>query len=411
MKVTGIVAEYNPFHNGHKYQIEQARKLTGADYIIVALSGNFTQRGTPAILNKYDRAKMALLNGADLVVELPSFYACASAEYFAKGTMTLFEKLGVVDAICFGSECGNLNTMMEIAKVIAFEPENYKKELRASLRNGYSYPTARNNALLASLPGFAAYSTVICYPNNILGIEYLKALLQLESKIVPYTNERIGSGYHDYRLSKGYSSAISIRHALRLENPLEYIREQMPENCFEIIKEAYGKTTPVFQNDFTSILKYRMLLEHENNYMQFADVSEDLSNKMKKYLFTTTDITSFCERLKTKDLTHARISRCLGHILLDLKQPDLEEFLKAGTIFYGRILGFKESSAPLLTELKNRSSIPLITRAADAKNQLSEIGLKQFEKDMQASHIYESVVSTKFGVPMNNEYQREIIKC
>lgn len=411
MKVTGIVAEYNPFHNGHKYQIEQARKLTGADYIIVALSGNFTQRGTPAILNKYDRAKMALLNGADLVVELPSFYACASAEYFAKGTMTLFEKLGVVDAICFGSECGDLNPLTEIAKVLAYEPEDYKRELRASLRNGYSYPSARNNALLASLPGFAAYSTVICYPNNILGIEYIKALLQLESNIIPYTNERVGSGYHDYRLSQGYSSAISIRHALRLENPLEYVRGQMPENCFEILKEAYGKATPVFQDDFTSIIKYRLLLEQENSYMQFADVSEELSNKMKKYLFTTTDITSFCERLKSKDLTHARINRCLGHILLDLKQPELEEFLKEGTIFYGRILGFRADSAPLLTELKKCSSIPLITKVADAKNQLSEIGLKQFEKDMQASHIYESVVSTKFGVPMNNEYQREIIKC
>lgn len=411
MKVTGIVAEYNPFHNGHKYQIEQARKLTGADYIIVALSGNFTQRGTPAILNKYDRAKMALLNGADLVVELPSFYACASAEYFAKGNMMLFEKLGVVNAICFGSECGDLNALTEIARVLAFEPEDYKKELRASLRSGYSYPSARNNALLASLPGFAAYSTVICYPNNILGIEYIKALLQLESNIVPYTNERVGSGYHDYRLSKGYSSAISIRHALRLENPLEYVREQMPENCFEILKEAYGKATPVFQNDFTSTLKYRLLLELENGYMQFADVSEELSNKMKKYLFTATDIASFCERLKTKDLTHARINRCLGHILLDLRQPDLEEFLKEGTIFYGRILGFRTDSAPLLTELKKRSSIPLITKVADAKDQLSEIGLKQFEKDMQASHIYESVVSTKFGVPMNNEYQREIIKC
>lgn len=411
MKVTGIVAEYNPFHNGHKYQLEQARKLTGADYLIVALSGNFTQRGTPAMLNKYDRAKMALLNGADLVIELPSFYACASAEYFAKGAMTLFEKLGVVDAICFGSESGNLKLLTDIANVLAFEPEEYKRELRMNLRNGYSYPTARNNALISSLPGFAVHSAIISQPNNILGIEYIKALLQLKSKIVPYTNERIGSGYHDYKLSQGYSSAISIRHALRLENPLEYVKEQMPENCFEILKEAFGKTTPIFQNDFTSILKYRMLLEQENQYMQFIDISEDLSNKMKKYLFASTDITSFCEYLKTKDLTHARISRALGHILLNLKQADLEEFLREGTIFYGRILGFRQDSAPLLSQLKKSSSIPLISKVSEAKNQLSEIGLKQFEKDIQAAHIYEAVVSTKFGMPMNNEYQREIIKC
>lgn len=411
MKVTGIVAEYNPFHNGHKFQIEQAKKLTGADYIIVAISGNFTQRGTPAIMNKYDRTKMALLNGADLVIELPSCYACSSAEYFAKGSMTLFEKLGVVDSICFGSECGNVNALTKIAEVLAFEPEDYKKELRISLQNGFSYPAARSNALISCLPEFASHSNIIAYPNNILGVEYIKALLQMGSSIKPYTNERIGSGYHNYKLSEQYSSAISIRHALSSKHPLEHVKEQMPENCFEILTESFGKTAPVFETDFSKLLKYRMLLELEHDYVQFADVSEDLSNKMKKCLFASTDISSLCEQLKTKDLTHSRISRCLGHILLDLKQSDLETYLKEGTIFYGRILGFRKRSAPLLTELKKCSSIPLISKVADASKQLSEVGLKQFETDIQAAHIYESVVSDKFGTVMKHEYQRKIIKC
>lgn len=411
MKVTGIVAEYNPFHNGHEYQLEQAKKLTKADYLIVAMSGNFTQRGTPAIMNKYDRAKMALLNGADLVLELPACYACSSAEYFAKGAMTLFEKLGVVDSVCFGSECGNINTLMAIAEILANEPETYKKELRQKLQKGYSYPAARSSALLAALPEFAAHSTILSSPNNILGVEYIKAILQLNSNIVPYTIERVGCGYHDYKISRHFSSAIAIRQALASRQGLDNIKDQMPQNCYEILKEAFFKTAPIFEDDFTTLLKYKMLLEPEGDYTHYADISGDLSNKMRKQLFSCTDITSLCERLKTKDLTHSRITRCLSHILLGIKQEDLESYLAEGTIFYGRVLGFRQEAAPLFGELKKHSSIPLVTKVSEGENQLLGTGLLQFKQDVQAAHIYEAVVSGKFWGEMKHEYKREIVKC
>lgn len=411
MKVTGIVAEYNPFHNGHKYQIQRAKKLTGADYVVVAMSGNFTQRGTPAIMNKYDRAKMALLNGADLVLELPYCYACSSAEFFAKGAMSLFDKLSVVDSICFGSECGNINTLITIAEILANEPEDYKKELRLKLQKGYSFPAARSSALHVALPEFATHSTVLSSPNNILGVEYIKALFKLKSKIAPYTIERVGSGYHDYKLSKNFSSAIAIRQALMSESSLDNIKTQMPENCYEILKESFGKKTPVFQDDFTVLLKYKMLLSEENAYWKYADISEDLSNKMSKQLFHSTDVTSLCEQLKTKDLTHSRITRSLFHILLDLTQKDFDTYLKEGTVFYGRVLGFGKEAAPLLGEIKKHSSIPLITKVSEGENLLSGVGLMQFQKDVQTAHIYEAVAATKFGREMKHEYQREIIKC
>ena len=151
MKVTGIIAEYNPFHRGHAYHIEQAKKLTGADAVVVVMSGDFTQRGTPAIMDKYARARMALMNGADVVIELPSCYACASAEYFADGAVALLDSLGIVDTLCFGSECGSIDMLRPIAQVLVDEPEAYKKTLKAELAIGRSYPTARNTALVHCL--------------------------------------------------------------------------------------------------------------------------------------------------------------------------------------------------------------------------------------------------------------------
>ena len=147
MRATGIIAEYNPFHNGHKYHLETSRKLTGADYTVVVMSGNFVQRGVPALLSKYDRAGMALRNGADLVLELPAFYACGSAEYFALGAVSLLDKLGVVDSLCFGSECGDIDALSKAGRFLADEPEEYRLRLNALLEQGHSFPTARALAL------------------------------------------------------------------------------------------------------------------------------------------------------------------------------------------------------------------------------------------------------------------------
>ena len=200
MKVNGIVAEYNPFHNGHAYQMKHAKEATGADYTIIVMSGNFMQRGAPALLDKFTRAKMALECGADLVLELPTCYAASSAEFFAKGSVALFDKLGVTTNLCFGSECGNIDTLSRIAEIFYTEPEPYVESLRCNLKKGMSFPIARTWALLQYAPSLSDDKDVLSSPNNILGIEYLKALMSRNSKIVPFTTTRVGADYHDKRL-------------------------------------------------------------------------------------------------------------------------------------------------------------------------------------------------------------------
>lgn len=410
MKVVGIIAEYNPFHNGHEFLTKKAKELTGADYVIVVMSGDFTQRGTPALMDKYLRARMALLNDVDLVIELPVHYANSSAEYFARGAVCLLDKLGVVDSICFGSECGNIEQLTNVARILADEPEIYKQNLKLGLKRGFSYPMARNAALEMSIPDFVHYESVIRTPNNILGIEYIKALLRLNSNIKPYTISRLGSSYHDRRLNTSFSSALAIRQSLMSNNRLDMIKDQVPDNCYELLEENFGKLYPIFPDELTPLLKYRLILEENKGYDQFVDISPDLSDKIKKNLFKVDTFNGFCDLLKSKDLTHARISRCLGHIILNITQKEMDELKQNGFIHYARILGFRSDSDALLGEIKKNSSIPLITKLADASKVLSPEGMKQLEKDITASHIYEMIAASKFHHPVYNEYQRQIIK-
>ncbi|WP_455718849.1 tRNA(Met) cytidine acetate ligase, partial [Anaerosporobacter sp.] len=215
MQVVGLITEYNPFHNGHAYHIQKAKEITNADYVIVIMSGNYVQRGTPAIIDKYSRTLMALNNGADIVIELPVIYATASAETFAAGAIRILHDLGIVNSICFGSECGDLTLLSSIAKALCIESEEFRDTLLKYLRQGLSYPMARKHALLNTIE-LSNYTNqqieqVIESSNNILGVEYLKALYRLSSNIVPYTILREGSGYNDLTLDTTFSSASALR--------------------------------------------------------------------------------------------------------------------------------------------------------------------------------------------------------
>ncbi len=409
MKIAGIIAEYNPFHNGHKYHIDQTRKITGADFIIIVMSGNFTQRGTPAIMDKYSRARMALENGADMVIELPSCYACGSAEYFADGAIALLDKLGCVDYVCFGSECGDIELLRPIAEILATEPDDYREMLKAELKNGATFPRARNRALIHCIPSFAENENIIGSPNNILGIEYMKSIIRRRSKIQPVTIQRTGSDYHSQRFSQQYSSSLALRHSLDAQGNLDMIRGQVPENVFAIMKENFGKTYPVFPRDFSAMLKYKLLVEEANGYTDFVDINDDLSDRILKVLYQPYDYEQMCDILKTKNLTYARVSRLLCHILLNLRKEDMADYKANGTIFYARVLGFRDDDRRLFKTIQQSASIPLLTKVTDGRNIESEIGRKQFERGILASHIYESVVSNKFSCPMQNEYQRPVI--
>ncbi len=412
MKVTGIIAEYNPFHNGHKFHLDKVKELTGSDYCIVVMSGNFVQRGTPALIDKYSRAKMALLNGADLVLELPAYYAVSSAENFASGAIALLDRLGVVDHVCFGSESGDISVLTRFANVLSEESPEFSEALRHNLKDGLSFPVARNNALTFVYKELAEHIDALNSPNNILGIEYIKALLRRKSSIKPLTNLRVGSDYHDTRLLQNKSSAIAIRQSLEHMDNLLLIANQVPVNVFQIMEDHFHVNYPVFQQDLSLALKYKLLENQKDGYTDFVDITEDLSDKILKNLEQFTCFKDFCELLKSKDMTYARISRCLTHILLDMKKKSLEQFIRDDFVYYARILGFKQSSTDLLSEIKQHATVPLLSKMADADSILGDCApaKEMLENDIFAAHVYDSVSTHKYRTVLPNEYRRQIVK-
>lgn len=411
MKAAGIIAEYNPFHNGHKYHIEEVRRNTGADCIIVVMSGDFTQRGTPAIIDKYARAQMALSNGADVVIELPNCYASASAEFFADGAIALLDSLGIVDDVCFGSECGDIEKLRPVAELLADEPDEFKAFLQNELSLGASYPLARNRALLHTVPSFAENENIIGTPNNILGIEYMKSIIRRNSQIKPSTIQRTGADYHSFRYGEDiYPSSLSLRTALASNNTLDFMRNQVPESVFDILNKQYHVTYPIFPNDFSDMLSYKLLSESNIGYSSYMDVNHDLSDRILNHIYQTHSYEELCDKLKTKNLTYARASRLLCHILLNQKTQDILDYRNNGTVFYAHILGFKDDGRRILKEIKENATVPIITRCQEYKMLTDPLARKQFEGDLFASHIYEIIVGNKFGNSMRNEFERQIVK-
>ena len=433
MHVTGIIAEYNPFHNGHRYHLEEARKKSNADYIVIAMSGNFMQRGTPALLDKYTRTRMALNNGADLVLEIPSVYSSGSAEYFAAGAVTLLDKLGVVDTLDFGSEWGQADELGQIAAVLADEPDQYKIILQDKLRQGCTYPAARAYALNQTglltdciIPADSCNASSSCIasdscitsdsltelfkmPNNILGIEYIKCLIKRGSTIRPVTTKRMGSAYHEEQLNHNYSSAFAIREAVFAGKDLDILKEQLPENAYDIIREHFNSYLPVHPDDFSLLLHYKLLSEADMGYEKYIDITPALSERIRNNLYQFTTFHGFCDLLKTKDVTHTRISRSLTHILLNMESDRLERCKEMDLVPYARILGFKKSSTGLLAAIKAKSSIPLISKLADAERILEDRAYKMLKYDIYVADLYNSVAAGKSRQPMRNEYSTPIV--
>lgn len=436
MKTVGIIAEYNPFHNGHLYQLKKAKEITGADFAVVVMSGDFTQRGTPAVFDKYTRCRLSLLAGADLCIELPVVFATASAELFAKGAVSLLSALGV-DALCFGSECGEIAPLREIASLLFAEPPAYKEALNKALKEGLSFPSARAAAVRkcahagslsgadvsssGSLTGMdAAASDVLASPNNILGIEYLKALLALEKNgqhaPVPYTIKREGDGYLSHTLSEeSFCSAMALRKGIAEENPdlLRYV----PESIRQEFADTCQTKSFLCADDFSGMLFYKLLSEKDAGYDAYLDVSSDLSDKIRKNLASFTTFSAFCENsLKSKDITLTRVYRSLLHILLSIKKEDLPAAAP-----YARILGFREASIEVFGCL-SKENIPLLSRLKDASSLLSPEALSCLSKDIFAAHLYEHVRMQhmlhkphmlhmqKDDCPFVSEYSRPVIR-
>ncbi len=434
MKIVGLITEYNPFHNGHLYHIEKAKEVTGADAVLVVMSGDFVQRGEPAIFPKEVRVQSALSQGASGVFELPVAYATGSGEIFATGAVGLLDALGCVDAICFGAECNDLSLLTSISDLLVHEPEDFKQALKDGLKEGVSFPRAREEAIIRVLGEKEVLKEILHNPNNILAIEYLKALIKLDSPIKPYVIQREGAAYHEKSLGWRFDSATSIRQAIRREDVscceecLRQVRESVPEAVFEIYGEYLREYGPASWSDYSLLLKYRLMEACREGYnltgglTGYLDVSESLANRIDKHLEDFVDPMTFIQILKTKDLNYTRISRSLLHILLSIRGADLQDFMANGRVFYARLLGFRKEDKDLLGILKKSSRIPIISKLADAKKLLgdfygkkeegpfetTELAMKMLDQDVFASELFDSVQGLKCGKTPARELRKQI---
>ena len=404
MKTVGIIAEYNPFHTGHQYHIETTKKLTNADCIIVIMSGNYVQRGFPAIADKHTRAKAAILGGADLVIELPTIYATGSAEAFAMGAISILDKIGTVDMVSFGAETDNIDLLNKIADILYEEPAEFKTLLQNNLKFGMSMPVARANAL-SSYFSDESIDTIINTPNNILALEYLKALKHFKSKIKPICVLRQGSGYHETELNTEFASATALRECFSNED-FHNLSNFMSKEVYEAYQNVHGVSMPIFSEDI-NVLMYHSLFTNEHILEDYLDVSNNLANKIRNHLKTGcfSNYTDLVLSLKSKDLTYTRISRSLLHILLGIKNADFLEIKEASFPGYIRVLGCNENGRKSLAKIRENTELPIITNISDNINSLTDTQKKMFELDIYGTNIYRIIVNNKFKTNLKDEYR------
>lgn len=403
MKIVGLITEYNPFHAGHLYHMQQARELTGADYCVVLMSGSFVQRGEPAIFDKYLRTKTALLAGADLVLEIPAAFSTASAHEFAAYGVALLSAIGV-DAAVFGSECGQIEILKQAAYALNHESAEFQERLRKGLKAGLTYPQARAKALEME----DTWASVLSSPNNILGIEYLRAAEDLHSPMEFYTISRKGSGYHEDTLADAnFPSASAIRGIIRNslskdKDLLDILASHLPA----VTHPAYTGAVPVFVDDFSELLNAAVLQMQAT--FSIADLSPELAARLAKPPYFPLSFEERIQALKTRQLTYTRVSRALLHLVLGMREEDISRWKDEGYALYARILGFRRQSSPLLSRLHKKSSIPLITKMADAAQNLSPSALALLEQEVYASHLYQTVRMKRSGV-FQNEYTEGLV--
>lgn len=396
MKALGLIVEYNPFHNGHLYHLQQSRAVTGREYVICVMSGNFIQRGEPALVNKWARARMALLSGVDLVLELPAVYAVSSAEFFAYGAVKILDSLGIVDSICFGSESGRIEDLDFIAGIVSEEPEPYKLFLKENLDKGLSFPAAREAALksyLASGPKSCDdIRSLLNSSNNILGIEYLKALKRLKSRIKPHTIRRISNSYHTGELTGAISSATAIRKnifdSVSLPEKAKFFHT-MPESSISVLKEEFKNGTgPVFSSSFDLILLSILRKTPVEFIRKLPYVTEGLENRIKLAAETSGTLNEMIDKIATRRYPRTRIQRILFSLLSGLTDEEFNEFNTSGGPQYIRVLGFNEKGKEMLSSINRDSSLPVIVKTADFKHSKNQLLRRMLEIESMATDIY-----------------------
>lgn len=372
MNVVGIIAEYNPFHEGHAYQIQKAKEQCGAEFAVVVMNGDFVQRGEPAIFDKYTRTKEALLGGADLIFELPVRFGLSSAGDFAMGGVLALNALPFVTHLCFGTETGDLTPLLQAASFLCDEPDSYRTRVKHFVKQGILYPKARSLALAAEsgLPTETWDS-----PNNILGLEYCVALQKLHSKIKPFTIRREGQGYHDNDTPalSDFPSATFLREKIR----------------------KAGEKENLSLSDFSSLIGYSLLTAKD--LCRIKDITPDLSDRIRNELPKYREINEFVKTIKNPSLTTGRIKRSFFQCLFDIEKEE-------PVMPYLRVLGMKKEASSLLSQKEN-ASCQILTKLAFDVPKMDDTAKKLFAKDLLASDLYRQVFCHKYNQTLPNEYQ------
>jgi len=415
MKILGIITEYNPFHNGHLYHLFKAKEITGADYVVAVMSGNFLQRGEPAIINKWARTKMALNAGVDLIIELPFVFSTQDANGFAFGAVKLLDSLQIIDHLCFGCETDDLDTLYSVSNFLHIEPQKYKELIVHNSKNGYEFPRARAQALceyhrIFGIDGLEKISPLelsklLKYPNNILALEYIKHLINLKSKIKPMAIKRMGAGYHQKNIKGKISSATSIRNEIvsSLSSPKtdlfilnDKIKSTIPQSGFPILekelREGRGPITSDSYRQYILATLRRMSLE---DISRVQGVTEGLENRIKKASLKSSTVEQLINSIKTRRYTRTKIQRIILHLMMNLSKKDVKTFNRCGPL-YARVLGFSKKGKTLLRTIKKSSSTPLISKLSnylrqtisEENNNVRNRLIKMLDHDILATDIY-----------------------
>lgn len=364
MKVVGFITEYNPFHYGHKYHLEESMRLSKATHSIAVMSGSFVQRGEPSIVDKWTKAKIAIENGVDLVIELPFLYSTQSAELFALGGIKILDSLNIVDYIAFGSEAGDLEPLNNIVEVLLNEPYEFKKTLKENLSLGLSFASARSIAVKDYLIHSSSkynYESILKQSNNILAIEYLKALKNLSSSIRPLIISRQGSDYNDEKVSKSYSSATALRKVM-LENGVHGIKGFLPDETYNYLEDFFLSHQNFNHLDnYYTIIKYLLLTMDNNHIQEIIDVEKGLDNRIVNKSLSSRNIEELINNISSKRYPKTRIQRILIHLLNNLKKEDIKN-LYSKEVPYIRFLGANNKGLELLRKIKSKSDVPIITK-------------------------------------------------
>ena len=406
-KVLGIIAEYNPFHNGHLYHLRKAKELTNAKYTVSVISGNFTQRGDTSLVDKWSKTKAALSSGIDLVIELPTLYSISSAENFSSGAIKILVSLNIIDFLAFGSETDDIDFLDKLSDVLYLEPEGYKKILLDTLDKGFSFPKAREIALYKYLDLNYDCLDVISSPNNILAIEYLKALKKYKSIIKPYSIQRFEVDYNSNKINGNIASSTAIRNLIKDDN-IPILRKLLPENSFSIlfddIKNGHIVTElSVFEKEIIYLLR-KMSIEEIAN---LADVSEGLEFAIKNTANSCNSIVEFLHIIQSKRYTNTRLQRILLYALLGITKKDM--LLSKKITPYLRVLGFNERGKFLISEAsKANPKLEIVTSVKKYMDHCSNKNLKlMLEKDIWATNVY--TIGYEYDSWSNLDYTKKLI--